>query len=60
MQAFTVRHVEPTDIVGIHALYSEQLAMENTLQMPFQPLGACPRIAIVARASLFESDFSMD
>jgi len=42
MQAFTVRHVEPTDIVGIHALYSEQLAMENTLQMPFQPLGACP------------------
>lgn len=32
-----IRHYEPTDLPQVHALYSEQLAFADTLQLPYQP-----------------------
>lgn len=40
MQPISVRHLEPADIPQVHALYSDQQAYSNTLQLPFQPVGA--------------------
>lgn len=36
MQEITIRHFEPADLPQIHALYSEQQAISDTLQLPFQ------------------------
>ena len=33
-----VRHLEPADIPQVHALYAEEEAFSNTLQLPFQPV----------------------
>lgn len=38
MQPVTVRHLEPSDIPQVHALYSEEQAYADTLQLPFQPV----------------------
>lgn len=40
MQPLTIRHLEPSDIPQVHALYSEVHAYSDTLQLPFQPLSA--------------------
>lgn len=36
MQPITIRHLEPADVPQIHALYSEEQAFADTLQLPFQ------------------------
>lgn len=38
MSSITVRHLEPTDLPQIQALYAEWQAYADTLQLPYQPL----------------------
>ncbi|MGH8474820.1 MAG: LysR family transcriptional regulator substrate-binding protein [Methylococcales bacterium] len=40
-------------------LLSRQIGLLTLKRDPKSPLGACPRIAIVARARLIETDFSI-
>ena len=38
MPPILIRHLEPSDIPQVHALYAERQAYADTLQLPYQPL----------------------